>query len=160
MRPPQRLILLAVSVAVAFAAPAATADPVGDFFKRIGRSLSKPRTDDRNKPQKTSNRRTSNTKPAQTATPPENHADGSPTAVQSPSPTAAPSATATPQIRRAVRDPASAGLRDIPYAVPVPNHPGFVTSPFAPNQGWVDVRGLPSGVEAKDPYTGKTFLTP
>jgi len=50
--------------------------------------------------------------------------------------------------------------RDIPYAIPVPNKPGFVTSPYAPKQGLVDVRGFPSGTEVKDPYTGKTFLTP
>src|SRR5262245_9393896 len=32
---------------------------------------------------------------------------------------------------------------DIPYGIPVPNKPGFVTSPYAPNQGYVDVRGFP-----------------
>ncbi|MDQ6808294.1 MAG: hypothetical protein M3Z64_02540 [Verrucomicrobiota bacterium] len=50
--------------------------------------------------------------------------------------------------------------RDIPYAMPVPNAPGYVTSPFAPNEGWVDVRGFRVGTEVKDPYTGKFFLTP
>ena len=46
------------------------------------------------------------------------------------------------------------------YAVPVPGKPGFVTSPYAPANGYVDVRGFPKGAEVKDPYTGKIFLVP
>jgi hypothetical protein len=56
--------------------------------------------------------------------------------------------------------PNKSSKRDIPYAIPVPNKPGFVTSPFAPRAGYVDVRGFSSGTEVKDPYSGKIFLTP
>ena len=50
--------------------------------------------------------------------------------------------------------------RDVPYGIPVLNKPGFVTSPYDPKSGYVDVRGFPSGTEVKDPYTGKIFLAP
>jgi hypothetical protein len=56
--------------------------------------------------------------------------------------------------------PSKKPRRDLPYGIPVPNKQGFVTSPYAPKSGFVDVRGFPSGTEVKDPYTGKTFLTP
>jgi hypothetical protein len=46
------------------------------------------------------------------------------------------------------------------YGKGVPGKPGFVTSPYAPYQGYVDVRGYAPGTEVKDPYTGKTFLVP
>jgi len=49
---------------------------------------------------------------------------------------------------------------DLPYGTPVPGKQGFVTSPFAPNSGYIDARGFAPGTPVKDPYTGKVFLTP
>jgi hypothetical protein len=49
---------------------------------------------------------------------------------------------------------------DLPYGTPVAGKQGFVTSPFSPNAGYIDVRGFSPGTPVKDPYSGKVFLTP
>jgi hypothetical protein len=48
----------------------------------------------------------------------------------------------------------------LPAAVPVPDKPGYVTSPYAPKAGFIDVRGFPAGTEMRCPYSGKYFVTP
>lgn len=49
---------------------------------------------------------------------------------------------------------------DLPYGTPVAGKQGFVTSPFSPSSGYIDVRGFAPGTPVKDPYSGKVFLTP
>ncbi len=55
---------------------------------------------------------------------------------------------------------ASQQKAELSYGTPVPGKPGLVTSPFAPDKGYVDVTGFPPGTAVEDPYTGKVFLTP
>jgi hypothetical protein len=49
---------------------------------------------------------------------------------------------------------------ELPYGTPVPGKQWLVTSPFAPDSGYIDVTGFSPGTEVEDPYTGRIFLTP
>jgi hypothetical protein len=145
------------AVAFLVAADSAGAGSIGDFFKALGNSLAHPDQKRKAKPRgsKTSSKRTK-TKGG-TA-----EADEPPEATATPMVLATPTATIQQVPVRVASLPAQTKRtkRDIPYAIPVPNKPGFVTSPYAPKEGLVDVRGFSSGTEVIDPYTGKVFLTP
>ncbi len=150
----KKFALGAVAVLLLQSAPEVSANPVGDFFKKVGQSIS--HLGKGTPPPKKARRKTSqNNKEDASASP-----AGSESTLGSPAP-ATPTPTPTPvDIRPAALAPPAEKRRDVPFAVAVPDMPGFVTSPYAPNQGFVDVRAFPSSTEVLDPFTGKIFLTP
>jgi hypothetical protein len=114
-----------------------------DFLKAIGNSIAHP--------QKKSQSRTKSTK------------QGASKHTASPKPRLGPSPGPSDEhnIRTASAAPeAKGGKADVPYAIPVPGKQGFVTSPFAPDSGLIDVRQFPPATDVKDPFTGKVFRTP
>ena len=134
----------------------ANANPVGDFFKRLGRSISKA-----GKQQPA--RRTSSRKSSPKRTTPKDANTQQDQVGPSPAPNAAPSPTPNfaPSVRVASAAPVAKGKkRDSPFGIPVAGKQGFVTSPFSPDGNHVDVRAFPPGTEVKDPYTGKIFRVP
>jgi hypothetical protein len=143
-------------VAMLALAEPASAGSIGDFFKALGNSLAHPSQ----KKAKPKNSKTASKRPKTKGTVQE--ADYPPEPTATPLVLATPTATIQQMPIRVASLPSQTknSKRDIPYAIPVPNKPGFVTSPYAPKQGFVDVRGFPSGTEVIDPYTGKIFLTP
>jgi hypothetical protein len=138
------------------------AGPFGDFFKRVGQSISKPvqyqpppepqsRPQPAKTPHATRRSTTSRAAPATAAT--------SPAEAQSSQPSKEEESTGTVQsISAADVEKIKAGL---PYGIPVPGRKGMVTSPYTPEEAkYVDVTGFASGSMIKDPYTGKFFLVP
>lgn len=148
----KKFILFVLLLTLSCSPLTASGNAVGDFFAKIGRSISKYR------------------KPTPTPTPQKSVKSGNAnganemnkTAGKSPIPSApAPTPSPTPvDIRPATLAPPSARKRDLPFGVAVPNKPGLVTSPYAPEQGYVDVSAFPSSTEVLDPFTGKVFRTP
>ena len=145
-----------IAAGLALSANRADAGSIGDFFKALGNSIAHPGQPKKQPTPKPTSKKSKGKTSEQQA------ADYPPTPAPVPaSPTPTPSASTTqPPVRPASAPPTKNSKRDIPYAIPVPNKPGFVTSPYAPKAGYVDVRGFPSGTEVKDPYSGKIFLTP
>ena len=149
----RRFALFLSIIAFASVEPGTAANPVGDFFKRVGRSISslgKSPT-----PTPAPRRPRDGTRRDETAADKKNLPNPPPAmSIITPTPTPMEVRLAT------VAPPDGRRSRDLPYGVVVLNRPGFVTSPYAPNQGLVDVRAFPKSTEVIDPFTGKVFLTP
>jgi hypothetical protein len=132
------------------------ADPVGDFFKKVGRSISKafqPRTSANQTDKKT---RQTSRRPASRNS---NVASASPTPMEQPTVQEA-KFTPTITVLRASAVPTERAKGDMPYGIPVPGKKGMVTSPYVPDGNYIDVSGFAPGSAVRDPYTGKIFLVP
>ena len=155
-------LLLLVIALLFLSGPFVNAGPVGDFFKKVGQSISKP-LQPQPEPQPQS------TRPQPTKTP---HATRRPTSRAAPAAAATPPGVAQPshpskeeEFTGTVRRVSAADMEKVkaslPYGIPVPGRKGMVTSPYTPDEGkYVDVTGFASGSIVKDPYTGKFFLVP
>lgn len=74
-------------------------------------------------------------------------------------PDAAPSdTTETPPAPEAAAAPVP--LAELPFGIPVMGRKGYVRSPYAEDQGMVDVNDIPAGAKVKCPFTGKVFRVP
>jgi hypothetical protein len=150
----KRTILTGAIAVALFASPGhVRAGSVGDFFKALGNSIAHPGQSKKAPPKSPAKKPKTKGNEQTTEYPP------TPPPIIPPTPTAT-ATTSQPPVRPASAPPNKSSRRDIPYGIPVPNKPGFVTSPYSPKAGYVDVRGFPSGTEVKDPYSGKIFLTP
>jgi hypothetical protein len=139
-------IVVWLSIFALFATTKVTeAGPFEDFFRAVRRSIAHPQP----KP------RTHRSSHKHNETPPSDASNSQ----TSGSPVPAPPGQR--EVRWAkVASGASQQKTELPYGTPVPGKPWLVTSPFAPDSGYVDVTGKPPRTAVEDPYTGKIFLTP
>ena len=136
-----------------------SAEPVGDFFKKVGQSISKAF-----QPQPASNqpkKKTTTRASRRPTSPRSNVVAASPTPLEQPT-DLVKEEKVTPSVivQRASTVPAEKAKEDLPYGIPVPGHKGMVTSPYSPDGNYIDVSAFPSGSAVRDPYTGKIFLVP
>lgn len=126
----------------------ADAGPFRDFFRAIRSAVAHPK-------EKPRPHRKSRTTHKNNESPPSDAPDRQTSA------SPVPSSSDQHGVRWAKAAPnASEQKAELAYGTPVPGKPGLVTSPFAPDKGYVDVTGFPPGTAVEDPYTGKVFLTP
>jgi hypothetical protein len=151
-----RWVLLPVAAMFFLSGRCVNADPVGDFFKKVGESVSKAF-----QPRPTPNPTEKKTKRAarRPTSPQSNVAGASPTPLEQPI-NLVKEEMVTPTVLRASAVPAEKAKGDMPYGIPVPGHKGMVTSPYSPEGNYVDVSAFAPGSAVRDPYTGKIFLVP
>ena len=135
-----------LSISTLFAATdAPKAGPFEDFFKTLRSTIAHPK--EKPRPHRSTHKRKSA---------PESGASNSQTSDR---PTTA--LPGQPDVRWAKASSiASDQKADLPYGTPITGKPGLVTSPFAPEAGYVQVIGFAPRTPVEDPYTGKIFLTP
>jgi hypothetical protein len=129
-------------------AEVASAGPFRDFFRALHSAIAPPHETPRPHRSSRSNHKHNETPPIDAS---NSQTSGSP--VHAP-----PGQRDVPWAKAA--SGGSQQKTELPYGTPVPGKPGLVTSPFAPDSGYVEVTGFPPGTAVEDPYTGKIFLTP
>jgi hypothetical protein len=155
------LLLLVIGL-LFLSEPFVNAGPVGDFFKKVGQSVSKPL---QRQPPPEPPPQSAPPQPAKTP-----HATRRPTSRAAPA--TKPSTAAQPSqppkeeestgtVRRLSAAEIEKAKAELPYGIPVPGRKGMVTSPYLPEADkYIDVTDFASGSVVKDPYTGKFFLVP
>ena len=159
--------LLVVVISLLFlSGPYVNAGPVGNFFKKVGQSISKP-LQTRPEPQPPPQPQSARPQPAKTP-----HSTRRPTSRAAPAAAATAPGAAQPsqapkeeELTGSVRAVSAADIAKVkaglPYGIPVPGRKGMVTSPYTPDEAkCVDITGFTSGSIVKDPYTEKFFLVP
>jgi hypothetical protein len=141
----RRHAFVILSILLFTANDAARAGPFRDFFRTVRSAIAHPK--ETPQPHRSTHKR----KEA-----PASNASNSQTSAK-PTPVLA----GQPDVRWAKASSiASDQKADLLYGTPVAGKPGLVTSPFAPEAGYIQVIGFPPGTPVEDPYTGKIFLTP
>jgi hypothetical protein len=133
----------------------ASADPVGDFFKKVGQSISKAFQP---QPSQHQTKKTTRTSRHPTSREP-NAAEVEAIPLEEPSKSAKEEKSG-PTMLAASAAPVEKAKGDMPYGIPVPGRKGMVTSPYSPEGNYVDVSAFAPGSAVRDPYTGKIFRVP
>lgn len=158
MKRPLRTIVVSLSIFTLLSATErAQAGPFENFFSALRKSFAQPAEKPRSPQSRRSSRKQNNEAPPSDASDTSN-ASNSKTS-PSPTPVSAPPNRNNVRVAKATATRKN-GKNDLPYGIPVPGKQGLVTSPFSPDSGYIDVRSFPPGTEVRDPYTGKSFLTP
>jgi len=138
-------IVVLLSISLSTANNAAKAGPFGDFFRTLRTTIAHPKETPRSHRNTIKRKKTSASDASNSQT--------------SDKPTPMPGSQTDVRWAKAASN-VSDQKADLQYGTPVPGKPGLVTSPFAPEAGYVQVLGFPPGTAVQDPYTGKIFLTP
>jgi hypothetical protein len=152
------LLLLLVIALLFLSESFVNAGPIGDFFKKVRQSISRP-VQPEPPPQSTRSQPAKTPHPTRRSTSRAAPAATSPAVAQPSHPSKEQESTVPVRsLSAADMEKIKAGL---PYGIPVPGRKGMVTSPYTPDEEkCVDVTGFASGSIVKDPYTGKFFLVP
>jgi hypothetical protein len=154
-----RWISLPVIALLFLSARCVSAEPVGDFFKKVGQSVSKAF-----QPQPTPSEAKKKTTKRASRRPTSSHSNlvaASPTPLEQPTDVVKEEkVTPAVTVQRAASVSPEKAKADLPYGIPVPGHKGMVTSPYSPEGNYIDVSAFSPGSAVRDPYTGKIFLVP